>query len=203
VGLVQSYAGRTPPLGWLLCDGAAISRVTYAELFAVIGSDWGAGDGATTFNVPDLRSRSVVGAGQGAGLSNRALAAKGGEESHVLTAAELAAHAHSGTSAGQSANHTHTLTTGTQSANHTHKPNQGTGFAATGLGTYGPMPNGSPTVSGPATVTTANSVSHTHSGTSAGANVGHTHTFTSGNTGSNGAHNNMPPFAALNYIIRA
>ena len=52
VGTVQAFAGTTPPDGWLFCDGAAISRTTYADLFAAIGTTYGAGDGSTTFNLP-------------------------------------------------------------------------------------------------------------------------------------------------------
>lgn len=62
VGEVMDYAGPTPPSGWLVCDGSAVSRTTYAALFAAIGTAWGAGDGSTTFNLPDMRGR--VGAGR-------------------------------------------------------------------------------------------------------------------------------------------
>ena len=60
-GVVQMFAGEAPPNGWLLCDGAAVSRTEYAVLFDAIGTTWGAGDGSTTFNLPDLRGRSAVG----------------------------------------------------------------------------------------------------------------------------------------------
>lgn len=63
-GLIQ-YAGTTAPSGWLLCDGSAISRTTYASLFAVIGTAYGTGDGSTTFNLPDLRGRVPVGYSSG------------------------------------------------------------------------------------------------------------------------------------------
>jgi len=62
-GMVTPYAGSSAPSGWLLCDGSAISRSTYADLFAVIGTTFGSGDGSTTFNVPDLRSSVALGAG--------------------------------------------------------------------------------------------------------------------------------------------
>lgn len=105
-GVVIDYAGGTSPAGWLLCDGSSYPTATYPALFTAIGYTWG-GSGAS-FNVPDLRSRVTVGAGDGPGaLSNRILAATGGEETHVLVAAELAAHTHDIT-------HTHTL------GNHTH-----------------------------------------------------------------------------------
>ena len=54
-GIISAYAGSTAPGGFLLCDGTAVSRTTYAALFAVTGTTYGAGDGSTTFNVPDLR----------------------------------------------------------------------------------------------------------------------------------------------------
>jgi len=61
VGLISPYGATTPPGGWLACDGAAVSRTTYASLYAVLGNSYGAGDGATTFNVPDLRQRFPLG----------------------------------------------------------------------------------------------------------------------------------------------
>lgn len=94
VGSVISFAGSAAPNGYLLCDGAAVSRSIYASLFAIIGTAYGAGDGTTTFNLPDLRSRMVVGVGQGSGLTSRTLAASGGEESHTLTISEMPAHNH-------------------------------------------------------------------------------------------------------------
>lgn len=64
VGTVISFAGRYAPLGYLMCHGQAISRTEYADLFAVIGTDFGEGDGSTTFNVPDIRECVPVGVGQ-------------------------------------------------------------------------------------------------------------------------------------------
>lgn len=94
-GTVSDWAGTGAiPTGWLLCDGSAVSRTTYAALFAAISTTYGAGDGTTTFNLPDPRGRAVIGAGLGSGLTNRVVAATGGEETHLLTAAELPAHNH-------------------------------------------------------------------------------------------------------------
>lgn len=98
--MVQWTAAAAAPAGWLVCDGSAVSRTAYSSLFGAIGTTYGAGDGVTTFNLPDLRGRAVVGAGQGAGLSNRALTGKGGEETHVLTTTEMPGHSHN-PSAGQ------------------------------------------------------------------------------------------------------
>jgi microcystin-dependent protein len=91
-GMVVDFAGGAPPSGWLMCDGQAYSTTTYAALFAVIGYSYG-GSGAT-FNVPDARGRTSIGAGQGPGLTNRGLTGKGGEENHVLSANEMPYHNH-------------------------------------------------------------------------------------------------------------
>ena len=60
-GMVVPYAGAVAPDGWLLCQGQAVSRTTYAQLFSVIGTTYGSGDGSTTFNLPDMRGRVAVG----------------------------------------------------------------------------------------------------------------------------------------------
>jgi microcystin-dependent protein len=60
-GMVMAFAGTTAPSGWLKCDGSAISRATYAKLFAAIGGLYGTGDGSTTFNLPDLNGRVPFG----------------------------------------------------------------------------------------------------------------------------------------------
>lgn len=63
IGFIKTFAGTTPPEGTLLCDGSAVSRDTYSELFDVIGTTWGEGDGSTTFNLPDLRDVWILCAG--------------------------------------------------------------------------------------------------------------------------------------------
>jgi hypothetical protein len=60
-GVISAFGGTTAPNGWLLCDGSAVSRTTYANLFATIGTTYGAGDGSTTFNLPDLHTQSGYG----------------------------------------------------------------------------------------------------------------------------------------------
>lgn len=93
-GSMIMYGPATAPAGWLLCDGAAVSRTTFATLFTALGTTYGVGNGSTTFNVPDMRSRNPVGLGQGGGLTDRSLNDSGGEETHSLIEAELAAHEH-------------------------------------------------------------------------------------------------------------
>lgn len=93
-GSVIPFAGAAAPLGFLLCDGGTVDRTAFAALFAVLGTTFGAGDGATTFHLPDLRGRFPVGVGTGPGLTARALGAQGGEEKHTLTPAEMPKHSH-------------------------------------------------------------------------------------------------------------
>ena len=62
-GTVVAYGNTTAPAGWLVCNDQAVSRTTYARLFAIIGTSFGVGDGSSTFNVPDLRDRAVLGYG--------------------------------------------------------------------------------------------------------------------------------------------
>lgn len=100
-GLISPYAGATAPTGWLLCAGQAVSRTTYAALFAATSTTYGAGNGSTTFNLPDLRGRVAAGKdnmnGSDAGILTSALAggvdgdtlgAKGGNDGHLLLASQ-------------------------------------------------------------------------------------------------------------------
>jgi microcystin-dependent protein len=242
-GLVSPYAGSSAPSGWLICDGSAVSRTTYADLYTVTGDTYGDGNGTTTFNLPDLRSRSVVGVGAGtygdtepaanyntsdiitvqsntslytgrpvlfttdgvaptglvdnttyyvirlsattislasslanavagtvinitatgsgnhtitSSMTNNALGAVGGEETHALTIAETPAHTHN------------------------HEP-------VTGLYAGGATSNNSQRLSGQG-----------NSGGGVVTDTGPTHSSTGGST----AHNILNPFLALNYIIK-
>ena len=71
VGMIAPFAMTTPPTGWLACDGSAVSRSTYADLFTAIGTTWGAGDGSSTFALPDLQGAFLRGTGSH-GTSNMA-----------------------------------------------------------------------------------------------------------------------------------
>jgi len=101
-GAVTQYAGSAEPAGWLFCDGQEVSRTTYSALFASISTTYGVGDGSTTFNVPDARGKSSVGAnnsglpnGLDGGFTTRDLADTGGAETHQLSVSEMPSHGHS------------------------------------------------------------------------------------------------------------
>jgi len=103
VGTIIDHAGGPTPTGYLLCDGSAVSRTTYAALFAQIGVIWGAGDSITTFNVPPLSRRVLVGSG-GSGTSTlgSTVGSLGGAETHTLTIAQMPSHNHGGGGIGAS-----------------------------------------------------------------------------------------------------
>lgn len=69
IGAVVDFAGSNPPTKYLMCNGQEVSRTDYAELFAVIGTTWGAGNGSTTFNVPNLQGRTTIGVGTNDGAT--------------------------------------------------------------------------------------------------------------------------------------
>ena len=97
IGITGEYKliARTNDYGnWLICDGRAISRTQYSNLFTAIGSAFGSGNGSTTFNIPDLRGRVPGGIGQGSGLSNRTLGNNVGAETHTLSISQMPQHEH-------------------------------------------------------------------------------------------------------------
>lgn len=89
VGMGMLWFDNSIPLGWLVCNGQAVSRETYSELYDLWGVQFGAGNGTTTFNLPNLDGRSPIGAGSLVGFANT-----DGAATHTLTTAELPAHAH-------------------------------------------------------------------------------------------------------------
>ena len=182
-GALVPYAGSSAPTGWLLCAGQAVSRTTFAALFANIGTTYGSGDGSTTFNLPDLRGRAIFGRDDMDGTaSNRITNAVSGITSTTLGAAggdqRLATHGHT---ASQTA-HNHTI----NDTGHTHTlPGQtltgGPGLQGGGSFAYA----GSSTNSATTGITINNA----------------TPAITVDNF-SGGASANIPPAIILNYIIK-
>lgn len=181
VGAIQAYVGAAAPTGWLLCDGSNVSRTTYADLFDLIGTTFGAGDGSTTFTLPNLKGRVPVGL-DSAQTEFDALGETGGAKTHTLTTAELPSHSHGdGTLAAASAGaHTHTIPTQGTASSAAHNHAEAGVISQAGTGFVGGSDGGT---------------------NSAGA---HTHDVTgsTGNTGSGNAHNNMPPYLVVRYIIK-
>jgi microcystin-dependent protein len=92
-GSVTAFAGSTAPANFLLCDGSAVSRTTYAELFALISTTYGVGNGTTTFNLPNLKGSVAVGR-DAAQAEFDVLGETGGAKTVTLTTAMLPAHSH-------------------------------------------------------------------------------------------------------------
>nr|DAG39803.1 MAG TPA: Baseplate wedge protein [Caudoviricetes sp.] len=94
VGSVISYIKAIAPENWLVCDGSAVSRTDYSELFNVIGTTFGTGDGSTTFNLPDIKGKTIVGLDSSDTDFNE-IGKTLGEKTHTLTVAEMPSHNHS------------------------------------------------------------------------------------------------------------
>jgi microcystin-dependent protein len=163
VGAVQGFAGATPPTGWLICNGAPASRTTYAALFAVIGSIYGPGDGSTTFNLPDLRGRMILGVSGSHGLGTTGGAETAAGPAHTHPGSHSHGHAHTHSHAHTGALHTHPGSHSHGMANHNHivdidhnHPNQ-----ASAAGASAEAPN-SINHGTTLTVTPTNPAGHTH-----------------------------------------
>ena len=172
-GTIMQYAGATAPTGYLICDGSAVSRTTYATLFAVTSTTYGVGNGSTTFNLPNLQSRLPIGAGTGSGLTLRTRGTTYGTETFTLASGNIPQ-----------------LTSGNMSANASHSHTQlrpsyvyvGSGGGAGNAA--GTIIQTSDNVSGPQIQ--SQSTEHTHS---VGNITPSAVTF-------------LPPSLALNYIIK-
>lgn len=144
VGGMLIWLTNSAPSGWLLCYGQAVSRTTYAALFAVIGTTFGVGDGSTTFNLPDLRGRVPLGQDDMGGSSANVVTAAaadtigstGGAETHALITAELAAHTHNVSYAGGAGGTGAVYAPGTTLAGTTATSSTGSGTAHNNMQPY-------------------------------------------------------------------
>lgn len=199
-GIIQMWAGPSAPTGWLFCDGSAVARATYPTLFANIGTTWGAGDGSLTFNLPNFHDYMPIGAG-----NLYALAASGGEATHTLTSAEMPSHSHGGATGNNAPSFSGSGSGSTDTqGNHSHLSRNGQGFEVPGAGgdvaghIWGTA--GSTAYSDNST-NTAGAHSHNVSVSVSGSVSSHGHTITA--EGGGAAHNNLPPYKGIHFIIRA
>lgn len=210
IGSISSHGiASGVPAHMLLCEGQAVSRTTYSKLFAKVGTTWGAGDGVTTFNLPDLRAEWMKARGVGFLLAATQAATvpahthsgstgAAGSHSHTATTASGGAHSHSASTDSQGA-HTHTWSgsTGNNNVGHTHTWSGTTSTQAAHTHTlpYQHMSMHDSNTTAIASNGTGTSYSsstagaHTHSvsGTTSGVSVSHTHTY-SGTGASAGGH---------------
>lgn len=192
IGEVRAFAGPAGnvPAQWYLCYGQAVSRTTFASLFAVIGTTWGSGDGSTTFNLPDLRGRGLFGVDNMGGVAaNRVTNAISGITGTTLGATggsqSLTSHTHAVTDGG----HTHAVT----DPGHVHQENVGQGAAGTSLVWTIGTNTGTPTQAANLNTQPATTGLTVNSGTTG---------ITNANTGA-GASQNMPPAGMVNMMIYA
>lgn len=219
IGTIQDYAGNTlTSSNWLFCQGQAVSRTIYSALFSVIGTTYGAGDGSTTFNLPDLRERFSLGLASSGGYAT--LGATGGNINHTHI---VYGHKHSvGNLAitGASGAHTHTITDSGHfhtSPEHRHnvpfsdyqvQENKTHGVRETDVTPDGSYSSNSPAYTtrtsvsiNPATTgIKINSSSHTHASSSFSGSVGNT----AGQLGDNDqvTSGSNPPYIILHKIIK-
>ena len=206
-GALMPYAGASAPTGYLLCDGSSVSSSTYLALHAVISNTYGGsaytGAGALSFNLPDLRGRLPMGAGTGTGQNASGTGAPSGtaqtartrgqwlgEETHLLTTAELASHTHANTVSGGN--------TSTAGGSHTHGPGSGQYFWVYNSGGINTVPNSAPQVfkisaDGSTATTAATNIDHAHTFSPSINNVA---------AGGGSRHSVVPPVVILNYIIK-
>lgn len=228
-GMITLYGGSTPPTGFLSCDGSAVSRTTYADLFAVISTNFGVGDGSTTFNLPDLRSSVPIGSGQKTktftfedsdvtvGTDTIVV-----DSNQYLYTGQAVALTTSGTlPSGLSATTYYVIrvsATAIKLATSVANANEGTAVditAASGGGTHTLTLTLTNRTIGDAggeethALTNAEMPSHTHTvdgaantgGAAGGGSLALSNNTTSA-AGSDSPHNNMPPFVTVNYIIK-
>lgn len=206
-GTMAMWPAASPPGGWLICDGSAVSRTGYAALFAIISTTFGIGDGSSTFNLPDMRGRFPIGAN-----ATYPLAGTGGSATHTNTVGEMAAHNHGATSTGSVGDHRHAMPAG--SFNHSHSDS---GHTHTYTNAVHSIAGGSVSNALPVTYATGTdnsgvgfAVLSTYSSplvetyyTSQYGGIPPVSVSTSiANNGSGTAYSILPPYRALNFIIK-
>jgi len=197
VGAIKPWTKATAPAGYLLCDGSAVSRSTYADLFAVTGTTYGSGDGSTTFNVPQLQGKMP----QGFDGNTYNLAGTGGANTvTVAVTNNQAATNASNQSVTVTGSISNTSLTNAQLAGHTHSYEKTNGGSVATPG--GPSATGTRAgVSGSNTGSSGSGTGHNHSHTLSGTLTGNVTTSLTGSVTAAGT-NSFSPFVVVNYIIK-
>ena len=196
VGTTIEYSGTVAPDGFLVENGSAVSRSTYADLYSAIGTQYGSGNGSTTFNIPDSRRRTAIGAGgtqiSGPGTN---VGDTGGSETHTLSVSQMPSHSHGDGSLSASSAGRHSHGDGSLSASSagSHRHN----VSYTTENTDGTGTNSVSWLGGAQNNTASSSTgSHSHSvsgSTSSAGSHSHSVSGSTGSAGSGNAHNNMQP----------
>ena len=197
VGAIKPWTKTTAPDGYLLCNGAAVSRSTYADLFAVISTTYGSGDGSTTFNVPQLQGKMP----QGYDGNTYNLAGTGGANTvTVAVTNNQAATSTSTQSVSITGNIATTSLTTAQLASHSHNINPRLFDGQQGNAGRVSTPGGNP--GNPQTIANAGSgTGHNHSHTLSGTLTGNITTSLTGTVTAAGT-NSFSPYVVVNYIIK-
>lgn len=199
IGSIVLFCGSTIPDHCLLCDGGAVSRSEYSDLFDAIGTTYGPGDGLTTFNLPDFSGRVPMGVSQA-----HALGSTGGEATHTLLGTEIASHAHA------VAGHTHVNNITAETPTYAHSITRQPGTTYSKLNGTTRYNNSIANTSAFASVKTAAMSRATNFGVSdhpatactMSGGVTDCAAFDTESAGQGQAHNNMMPYLALAYIIQ-
>ena len=201
-GMVAPFAGSSAPDGWLFTDGSAYSRTEYANLFAEIGTEYGAGNGSTTFNVPNTTGQFPLGAGDG-----RSVGDTGGAATVTLSADEMPSHRHNGPSHSHSlVGHTHSAPSHSHSlAGHTHtygRPEFTGASLQLGAGGGNRLSRNDSGSTGSGGSGSTGSASGGSTGSAGGGSTGTGGSGATSETGGDQDHENMPPFVVFNFIIK-
>jgi microcystin-dependent protein len=227
IGSINMYASTSAPTGWLLADGSAVSRTTYANLYNVIGTSYGTGNGTSTFNVPNLASRFPLGYSSTTPTKTLTFASR---SSNVITITGVNSHANNELQTGQAVYYdtTGTVITGLSDATTYYvvrvstttfslatsvsNANAGTVISLSGDGTgtqtFTITYTTRPLAQVGGTEYTAEVPSHTHTASfqanGSGFSSAGSNNTASGNVDITGGNtpNNMPPFTVVNYIIK-
>jgi microcystin-dependent protein len=181
-GCISAYAGASAPGGWLICNGQQVDRQIYANLFSVIGTIYGNGDGSTTFNVPNLKGRHIMGVDSTASEFD-VLGETGGEKKHLLTVDEMPTHSHNVIDPG----HAHGIT----DPGHQHGYSNNSGDQ--NVNTLTTQNDAADQIEYPQ-LTSINTTGITINTNTTG--------ITLGSTGGNQSHYVLDPFMAMHYIIK-